>query len=268
MSDNNVYIQFANWYYYRLSDMANHNVYPSRDQMYFDIECRTIFESAKSIKEKYKAASQSIKAHYKWDDNEFKNYYNACSKIWNPDIAFSDWILKIKEFIEFIRYSEKCFMYRNESSIDRDNRSYILYVEDKENTLYIRDFEKDTKICVGFTESMVNDIIIDTTNSLAEYVESGKSPKKQITIEFIDVTIVREFGKQQVNQFRFMVSENPKYNDDTDKVLMDVIRNLISKYAKLTFDDIFDNYINNISGFKKSFILGELINGEVLFGEQ
>ena len=267
--EDNAYIEFANWYYAKLSEMAKDNVTVKNDYLEsaIDPRVRPIFKSVNSIKEEFKAKSDKVKTDYHWEDYKIDSFNGYISRAWNYDLAFADWILEVKKFIDFIRYSEKCFMYKNESSIDREARGSIVYVEDKENTLYIRDFLNDIKIKVSFVESMVNDIIIDTTsNSLADYVESGKTPKRQITVEFIDITLVREFGKELTNQFRFMISENPKYNDESDKVLMDVIRSQISMHLKSTFYEIFDNYIREFSGFSYKLKLGDVLDGRVLFG--
>jgi hypothetical protein len=265
------YIEFANWYYNKLSEMAKDNIKLANSDLrdlYRDPRIKHPFKSIKSIENTYKDTSYKIRTNYHWLDGEIHKYYIAISRLWENTLSFAEWIMEVKEFIQFIRYSEKCFMFRNESSIDRENREYAVYVENEENTLYIRDFTDDIKIKISFTESLVNDIVIDTTsNSLADYVESGKTPKKQITVEFIDITIVREYGKQLANQFRFMSSENPKYNDESDKILMDITRSLISKYLKLTLYDIFDNYIRKFAGFEDDRMkLEHAINGTLLFG--
>lgn len=264
------YIEFANWYYNKLSEMAKDNIKLANSDLCVDTDPRFKhpFKSVKSIENTYKATSYKIRTNYHWLDGEIHKYNTAISRLWENTLSFAEWIMEVKEFIQFIRYSEKCFMFRNESSIDRENREYAVYVENEENTLYIRDFTDDIKIKISFTESLINDIVIDTTsNSLADYVESGKTPKKQITVEFIDITIVREYGKQLANQFRFMSSENPKYNDESDKILMDITRSLISKYLKLTLYDIFDNYIRKFAGFADDKLkLENVINGTLLFG--
>ena len=263
----NAYIDFA-YDYYKLCGNIHSKGYTSENINDFQRKLainNVFFKSQKSMLIKATAESREIENELGVLD--ILGEYRNVAHIWELDVPFSEWILYVKQYIEFVRWSEKCFLYKNESSIDRDKSKYALYCEDKENTLYIRYFPNDVKVMINFTESLVNDITIDTTenNSIMDYVNSGKSPKKQINVEFVYINLNREFGKQMVNEFRFIISENPHYPDDSDKILMNTIQTIIGECVKMNFYDICDNYINKFANGDRYIKLEDFVNGAILF---
>ena len=265
--ERNIFIDLASKYYDKLCLLYKENVYPTKEWCLIPEKKKLFGPSNEDILRKAREESDDIKRNIKWNELCAKTTYEDMSKLWNHNTcSFNEWILLVKDYIDFIRYSEKCFMYKNESSIDREKSNIVVYCEDSSNILYIRDFYLDIKIKIEFIESLVNDIIIDATqsNSILDYVESGKAPKKQINVEFVHITISREWGKQLVNEFRFIISENPKYNDISDEQLMDAIQTVVGESLKVKLYEIFDNNITELARYKKIKLEG-IVNGELLF---
>ncbi len=149
--ENNAYIDFAYNYYMLLEDIYSKGY---KSQRIDGFQRKAAIDHPimqKSIVNN--AIDESKKIEGELSISYVLDKYRRTSHIWNLDVPFSEWILYVKDYIEFIRWAEKCFLYRNESSIDREKSNYALYCEDKENTLYIRYFPNDVKVMINFTKS-------------------------------------------------------------------------------------------------------------------
>ena len=211
---------------------------------------------------------------YRLNKDELYNLnlsYSVVSQLWDTDISFSKWIHLVEQFSKFIRTAEKCFMYHNESSIDKKKYKYIIYSELVNNNeiMYIRFLEKDIKIRITFKSSMIDEIN-DDKNSLKEFIENGSIAKIEQYLTFINIFITREFGKQVSNEFNFIDNEEPIYNDFADEILMENIRLLVSQAIKYTYERICMNDILNslnliIPPYMQRITIEEFLNGEYHF---
>jgi hypothetical protein len=141
------------------------------------------------------------------------------------------WLEIVKSFTLFIRYAEKCFMFKN---TDENN----IYAEtevgkDKSIVLYIK--FKDYKIKFIFDKTKIqkenyNNILLLATED-SKYVS-------MYTIE-----LVRNFGKNMMNRFRFISGEEPTFNDISDKILFKRILSDTSEIIINTFGEILNSIL-------------------------
>lgn len=204
------------------------------------------------------------------DYGNIKLTYSVLSQLWDDGISFSKWIHLVEQYSKFLRLMEKCFMYKNESSVDKEKYNYIIYSEynndEKTEILYFRFLQKDIKVRIKFKSSMINDITVDEeTNFIKEYIE-GREPSVEQYITFVNVFICRDYGKQLCNEFNFIDNEEPIYKDYTDEMLMDIIRKLLSEAMKQTFINICNENITEAVSVNKSIYDDKLYIGDIISG--
>lgn len=197
------------------------------------------------------------------DYNSLELSYSLVEQLWESGISFSKWIHLIQQYSQFIRIVEKCFFYKNESSIDDKKYDTVIYSElreDKSEVIYFRFLKNNYKFRIIFKESMIEDLnlkeFVTERNLLKEYINDSYNSNIEQYITFVNILIQRDFGKQVCNEFNFIDNEDPIYKDETDKVLIDTVRRIISYSIKENYEDICNNYIiksykhTNISDFK------------------
>lgn len=161
-------------------------------------------------------------------NNKFESMKNNILSCSNSD--FIEQVLK--DFAKFIRYTEKCFMYRNDESA-------ILYSEEIKNIINLYYKRDDYKVKISFEQSEIPNI--KKTNLLESFITGNQLINNNL--EFINIEIVREYGKRMTNVFKFVSGENPKFNDSSDKILFDRFRKDITDSIFFVFDNILNSFI-------------------------
>lgn len=140
------------------------------------------------------------------------------------------WFNSISNFSSFLRFAEKCYMYKN----SEDNNVYtdIDKNGDKQN-LYI--IYNDYKIKITFTKTKIPNI---NKSSLLDLNENK--------VIFIDIEIVRTFGKRMNNVFKFIIGEEPKFNDISDELLFYKFKNDINSIIVDTYSNILQSILYNM----------------------
>ena len=254
----NVFADFEKWYYKCLSSLSNYNIITYED---FILDyCQ---RSINKIKARYKIKTDEIRENIGFTVEKAMVFQSEVEPLWTVDDKYSlqAWSNYVKMFSEFLRFAEKCFMFKNESSIDK-NKDYIVYSEilDGSEVLYIRDNLDSVKIQFTFKSTKIIDPNSNDENSLLQYINNGDSFGTK-TVEFVNMFISREFGKQCCNEFNFPNFENSlNLEDDSDEILIQTIRRICSNAFKVVFDDIFDNYITHFAGIDKALNLKDVID--------
>lgn len=190
----------------------------------------------------------------KINNENFKTLY--CMNYTNPSLSNVEWISKVREFANFIRLVEKCYMYNN----SEENQVYV-DVDKKTSTtsLYIIPSNLDIKIRYSFQET-----VIDTPNKpsqLMNFINDEKDEDQKITLVQID--ILREFGKQMKNEFKFICGSDIPFNDDTDRILFRSIRSITSELIKYCIRDIFNNINMIYNMLHYNITVEEVIHGRI-----
>ena len=105
--------------------------------------------------------------------------------------------------------------------------------------LYLEWTKYDSKICIEFRSSNIKNPV---SNNFIDKIIDDESENN---IEFITVTISRDFGKNMKNTFKFVSGSSPTFNDESDEILYDNIIN----YASDSIIEDFHCMINHIAKF-------------------
>lgn len=161
----------------------------------------------------------------------------------------STWFYFLYDFAHFIRFAEKCFMYPNTDS------SYIFSenIKNKKDDIIIYIKKNDYKVKVSFEKSKIPDI-----SPSSDYLLTGFQCED---LYFINVEIVRNFGKQMCNTFKFVSNENPKFNDISDELLFKNFKRNISKEIMYTYDKILNSIIPNYTNIETTYWREVIENG-------
>lgn len=169
-------------------------------------------------------------------DSELLLKYNRCiNAISSKDIYGMD---IIKDYIIYMRYMEKCFMYKN----DKSHSIYADISEESNNKvyrLYLNWVNFESKICIEFKSSNIKNPATDS------FIDKIISEDADDNIDFITITISREFGKNMKNTFKFISNSLPTFNDESDKILYN---NIIDHVYEIIMKD-FHFMINHIAEF-------------------
>lgn len=137
----------------------------------------------------------------------------------------------VEMFVYFLRFAEKCFMYTNSdikriySEIDTNSKKSILYYK-----------TQNYKVKISFEESKIKSPQI--SNFPFNLLEEEPN-----NIVFINIEIARLFGKQMQNTFKFIFGENIKFNDSSDRTLLEfVMKDILEEICK-----VLDEVVNIIT---------------------
>ena len=210
---NNDFISFINSYYYGFL-------------MEYDLKNKYVIVDKPS---RFKIKDYK---HYTIDSNLLFKYNRCINSIHELDINI------IKEYIIFMRYMEKCFMNKNDIS-----RGIYGEITEESNCkiyrLYLEWTKYFSKICIEFRSSNIKNPV---SNNFIDKIIDDESENN---IEFITVTISRDFGKNMKNTFKFVSGSSPTFNDESDEILYDNIIN----YASDSIIEDFHCMINHIAKF-------------------
>ena len=200
--------------------------------------------SLKAIK--IRKTSEKLRIQKEFLDDLKKLYTNVKHAF--DELTLDDqWVKYVELYSDFILLAEKCFMYRNESSIDESKYKYIIYSEVKDNikAIYFRFLDRSIKVRMTFKKTQVSDIEDDSEdNYLRNYINTGKTANHYVT--FVNLFITRDFGKQVCNEFNFINDETPIFNNPQDIILYENIRRLMSLAMEDTFRNICENYLESM----------------------
>lgn len=164
----------------------------------------------------------------KYSDQTLSTFYDSIiASIYNEDLSV--WLETLYNFCTFIRTAEKCFMYEN----CEDSDIYVEFLKDDTiKNIFFKDLDFKCKVSFEATK-----IPTDITG-LMSIMFNEESP----TLTFINFEIVREFGKQMCNKFRFISGEYPKFNDKSDEVLFYIQKQRLS----IMMEDIYNDILSSI----------------------
>lgn len=154
----------------------------------------------------------------------------------------------IYQFAKYIRYAEKCFMYKNDESS-------IVYSEDiKENTNIYFNF-KDYKIKITFEKSQVpalDDSLFCDIDNENKY------------ILFVKMEIAREFGKKMKNEFKFISKPEQNFSDNADRILYNNIINKCIREIESTNNQILNSIVPFYTGIIDDYYKDELLDWRII----
>lgn len=133
------------------------------------------------------------------------------------DINLYDWFSMLYNYGCFLRYAEKIIMYKN----DPEYNDICSENKDKDIFLLIRTDDFKSKISITKTE-------LPDINTGA-------------FLDLINVEIIRDFGKKMKNEFKFISGEEPKFNNDSDRILFDGYKKIINRMIADNFHKILDS---------------------------
>lgn len=136
------------------------------------------------------------------------------------------------EYSEFVRWCEKMFLYENDTS-------QSLYSDTPIDSLDARTLIINKK---GFS------IIINLR--MSQKADFDNKSDKLIFHEIQEIHVKRSYGKELMNKFR-IVDNNVKFNDNSDKLLFELINEIIfetlsNHFSKLLHDINDGNFIKNM----------------------
>lgn len=151
----------------------------------------------------------------------------------------------IYQFAKYVRYAEKCFMYRN----DEDS---TIYSEDiKDETLIYFNF-KDYKVQISFKKTEVPAIgdLLFTTNSLDN------------NVIFVKIEIVRKFGKKMKNEIKKCILGEPDitFTDKSDEILYNNVISECTREILKVNDSILNSVIPFYTGINDDYYKDELLD--------
>ena len=191
-----------------------------------------------------------FKKHF--DKEKSKKLKDMYSKI-ESDIIDSDdistWFYFLYDFAHFIRFAEKCFMYPNTDT----SHIFSENIKNKKDDIVIYLKKNDYKVKVSFEKTKIPDI-----NASSDYLLTGFQCED---LYFINVEIVRNFGKQMCNTFKFVSNENPKFNDISDQFLFENFKRNISNEIMNTYSKILNSIIPNYTNIETTYWKEVIENG-------
>lgn len=208
------------------------NIFEKFSFDYFEFIKKTLNENNKRkfITKSYVSPFDNF-IYNNYQDKTLSTFYDSTiTSIYNEDLYV--WLETLYNFCTFIRTAEKCFMYEN----CEDNNIYVEFLKDDTiKNIFFKD--SDFKCKVSFEATKIPTDI----SGLMGIIFNEDSP----TLTFINFEIVREFGKQMCNKFRFVSGEYPKFNDKSDEVLFSMQKQRLSIMMENTYDDILSNILNS-----------------------
>lgn len=172
------------------------------------------------------------------------------------------WLVHLKIFAKFLRFAEKCFFYKNDSELSvlssiLENDKIILYYKNnnKDNTnIYSIDFIFETTKLPKLNSSES-----DSGKKLLENDEERYN-------EFVTIKISRNYGKEMINSYTFLLGADPTMNEDSDMYLFDLVKKIITQAVEKTFESIMDSIPVLIYGEQFKYVPWRyLANGDNLY---
>lgn len=159
-------------------------------------------------------------------DDKLKKEFDIISK------HFSDDCIIFEDYCSFIRFAEKCFMYKNceTSNIYAD-------IMDNKKILYYKN--NDYKVKITYEITKIKKIGSNVALSLIEDEETN--------IKFINIEIVRNYGKQMKNIYKFVSGEEINI-EESDKILLNVILRKMNREIFDSFCEILKSIISIYTG--------------------
>lgn len=146
-----------------------------------------------------------------------------------------NFILLMRDYPEFIRMMEKCFMYKND-----DYQSVYAEFESNSDTRILY-FSNDLfKAKATFKLTKIDDPTIGFFDE-----------DRKVTI--VEITISRCFGKQMCNTFKFVLQKFPTLDDEEDRILFDVFL----RQASMMLKESFEKMMNSIYPICTSLVTDE-----------
>lgn len=144
-------------------------------------------------------------------------YELIMSKITNFEDNIEESFELINSYIHYLRFVEKCFIYENS---DQQN-VYSEIIDDKEIIYFIFN---GFKVKIEFEVTKIPDII--------------KGSKGNEPLKFVNMEIVRNFGKQMRNEFKFILKDNIELELESDEILFINMLSYMMEYIKDSFISI------------------------------
>lgn len=177
----------------------------------------------------------SLFSHNTWDSEKndiSQKYFDVKKSIEKSQLAV------FYEFAKYIRFAEKCFMYKNDTT----------------SKVYSEDVKEDTNLYFNFTDYKIK---ITFTKSYVPVLEdpefSGLLDDGNKNVMFIKIEIVRNFGKRMRNEFKFII--DPKFSDDSDRILYNTIIAKCMRQIETTNDQILNSIIPIYTGINDDYML-------------
>jgi hypothetical protein len=169
--------------------------------------------------------------------DDIKKEYNDLIDIRLYRSPISEWLNLVKEFAIYLRTAEKCFMYINDSSS-------CLYSEiiNNKTILCTKKIDNQYNITISFENTKITDIM--------KTITVFDDPEKAL-VSFINIEVNRYYGKEMSNSFKFLSSDSPAFNDETDLVLFNNIRDIVNKYIVKTYDNILNDTIYKVGIYNR-----------------
>ena len=166
----------------------------------------------------------------------------------------------VKDFIQFMKNCEKVFLYNN----DESNTVYAEVDDLKKIYKLIIDSDQ-YKITYEFQDSSINlpNTIkkLSVDNPLSFLMDENEEEQ---TVQFISITIERNFGKNLISEFKFIDKSPIPFEDYGDNVLFSIAINISREIIFNTFIDIIDNCICPMAGMKQNIKIEEVVkNGGI-----
>lgn len=195
-----------------------------------------------------------ISDHKKYKEREFdlkrwtskykmKNIKSGEQLVENINSLFSklnesklDWFNLLYDYGCFLRYAEKIIMYKNDPEYN------VICSENNKKDIFLLIKNSNFKSKISISKTDIPDI------------NTGEK------LDLFNVEIVREFGKKMMNEFKFISGEEPKFNNESDRILFEGYQIVINRMIIENFSKILDSvglyYLNENIGWK-----GYLNNG-------
>lgn len=162
-----------------------------------------------------------------------ENINNIFSKLNESKL---DWFNLLYDYGCFLRYAEKIIMYKNDPEYN------VICSENNKKDIFLLIKNDNFKSKISISKTDIPDI------------NTGEK------LDLFNVEIVREFGKKMMNEFKFISGEEPKFNNESDRILFEGYQIVINRMIIENFSKILDSvglyYLNENIGWK-----GYLNNG-------
>ena len=196
----------------------------NHDMCKYDFHHNKRFESNFAYNRKFKKAVE-----YYTDDKFELRLLEYAHRIHLHDIKKEDialWFTTIRDYIHFLTYAEKVYMYHNE--IDEEKSFSIMSETEIEESLIVYCKESGYSVKISFEDSEIMQLSMDEEyDPLKNFIENGNSNRP---ITFTEITISRNFGHKYESNFRFVLGEPLVFNDSGDEILFNKIQEVIWCY--------------------------------------
>lgn len=166
----------------------------------------------------------------------------------------------VESFGEFLRIAEKCNYYRNDNSDP-------IYSEIDEKKTKVALFEDDVLYSISIEKSKVPNITVTPTSSLFFDLNPFEKINNNDYASFITISIDRNYGKGMNNTFKYLFTGAPIFNDKSDEILYNLMKQKVSDCIIKTYDNIISSIFMNSKTIKyrvKEYSHSELILEDII----